>query len=46
MQIAVPKVIRLLGYDRLPQQTVKLNRRNIFEMKSRGICSVWNWSSR
>lgn len=28
--IAVPKVIRLLGYDRLPQQTVKLNRRNIF----------------
>ena len=23
-----------------------LNRRNIFEMKSRGICSVWNWSSR
>ena len=30
MHIAVPKVIRLLGYDRLPQQTVKLNRRNIF----------------
>jgi len=28
--IAVPKVIRLLGYDRLPQQTVKLNRRNLF----------------
>lgn len=28
--IAVPKVIRLLGYDRLPQQQVKLNRRNIF----------------
>lgn len=28
--IAVPKVIRLLGYDRLPLQTVKLNRRNIF----------------
>ena len=30
MDIAVPKVIRLLGYDRLPMQTVKLNRRNIF----------------
>lgn len=29
-QIAVPKVIRLLGYDRLPRQNVKLNRRNIF----------------
>jgi len=28
--IAVPKVIRLLGYDRLPQQQVKLNRRNLF----------------
>jgi len=28
--IAVPKVIRLLGYDRLPKQDVKLNRRNIF----------------
>lgn len=30
MQIAVPKVIRLLGYDRLPKQAVKLNRRNVF----------------
>ncbi len=30
MSIAVPKVIRLLGYDRLPRQDVKLNRRNIF----------------
>lgn len=30
MQIAVPKVIRLLGYEKLPQQGVKLNRRNIF----------------
>ena len=28
--IAVPKVIRLLSYDRLPKQTVKLNRRNIY----------------
>jgi len=30
LRIAVPKVIRLLGYDRLPSQGVKLNRRNIF----------------
>jgi len=30
MTLAVPKVIRLLGYDRLPKQDVKLNRRNIF----------------
>ena len=28
--IAVPKIIRLLGYDRLPRQDVKFNRRNIF----------------
>lgn len=28
--VAVPKIIRLLGYDRLPKQDVKLNRRNIF----------------
>ena len=30
MHIAVPKIIRLLGYDRLPRQDVKLNRRNVF----------------
>lgn len=30
LQIAVPRVIRLLGYDRLPAQAVKLNRRNLF----------------
>ncbi|MEM8738818.1 MAG: HNH endonuclease [Planctomycetota bacterium] len=30
MPLAVPKIIRLLGYDRLPRQDVKLNRRNIF----------------
>ncbi|MEM6750152.1 MAG: HNH endonuclease [Planctomycetota bacterium] len=30
MKIAVPKVIRLLAYDRLPRAEVKLNRRNIF----------------
>jgi|MDTD01.2.fsa_nt_gb 5-methylcytosine-specific restriction endonuclease McrA len=28
--IAVPRIIRLLGYDRLPAQCVKLNRRNLF----------------
>lgn len=28
--IAVPRIIRLLGYDRLPDQNVKLNRRNLF----------------
>jgi 5-methylcytosine-specific restriction endonuclease McrA len=28
--IAVPRIIRLLGYDRLPAQLVKLNRRNLF----------------
>lgn len=30
LQIAVPKIIRLFGYDRLPRQAVKLNRRNIY----------------
>jgi 5-methylcytosine-specific restriction endonuclease McrA len=29
-EMAVPKIIRLLGYDRLPRQHVKLTRRNIF----------------
>lgn len=29
-QIAVPRVIRLLGYDKLPQASVKLNRRNLY----------------
>lgn len=28
--ICVPRIIRLLFYDRLPQRSVKLNRRNIF----------------
>ena len=28
--IAVPRIIRLFGYERLPAQTVKLNRRNLF----------------
>lgn len=29
-EMAVPRVIRLLLYDRLPKQTVKFNRRNIY----------------
>ncbi|MFO0874538.1 MAG: HNH endonuclease [Phycisphaerales bacterium] len=28
--IAVPKIIRLFGYDRFPREHVKLNRRNIY----------------
>ena len=28
--IAVPRIIRLLGYDKLPKQDVKFNRRNIY----------------
>ena len=37
MHIAVPKVIRLMGYDRLPAQDVKLNRRNIFA-RDKNLC--------
>ncbi len=33
-EIQVPRVIRLVGYDRLPKQTVKFNRRNIFARDS------------
>lgn len=33
-QIAVPKIIRLLGYDKLPKAGVKLNRRNLFARDS------------
>ncbi len=29
-EIAVPRIVRLMGYDRLPRQDVKLNRRNLF----------------
>jgi len=29
-EIQVPRVIRLLGYDRLPKQAIRFNRRNIF----------------
>ena len=31
LSIAVPRVIRLLGYDRLPRVQVRLSRRTIFE---------------
>ena len=34
LSIAVPKVIRLLGYDRFPREHVKLNRRNIYARDS------------
>lgn len=30
MHVAVPRVIRLFGYDRVPAEAVKLNRRNLF----------------
>ncbi|MFG0305325.1 MAG: HNH endonuclease [Phycisphaerales bacterium JB040] len=30
VDIAVPRIIRLVGYDKLPRQQVKLNRRNLF----------------
>ena len=33
-EIQVPRIIRLLGYDRLPRQKVKFNRRNIFARDS------------
>src|SRR3954451_13963482 len=29
-EIQAPRVVRLLSYDRMPKQTVKFNRRNIF----------------
>jgi 5-methylcytosine-specific restriction endonuclease McrA len=29
-QIAVPRIVRLFGYDKLPRTSVKLNRRNLF----------------
>jgi 5-methylcytosine-specific restriction endonuclease McrA len=29
-ELAVPRIVRLLLYDRLPRQTVKFNRRNIY----------------
>ena len=35
--IQVPRVIRLTGYDRLPRQAIKFNRRNIFA-RDANIC--------
>ena len=29
-EVCVPRILRLLHYDRLPKQRVRLNRRNIF----------------
>lgn len=29
-EIQVPRIVRLLSYDRLPKQTIRFNRRNIF----------------
>ena len=29
-QVAVPKIVRLLAYEKLPRSSVKLNRRNVF----------------
>ncbi len=37
MQLVVPKIIRLFGYDRLPKQEVKLNRRNIYA-RDKSLC--------
>jgi len=37
IDIAVPRIIRLFGYDRLPDQSVKLNRRNLFA-RDRNTC--------
>jgi 5-methylcytosine-specific restriction endonuclease McrA len=34
ISIAVPKIVRILGYDRLPREQVKLNRRNIYARDS------------
>jgi 5-methylcytosine-specific restriction endonuclease McrA len=35
--LAVPRIVRLVVYDRLPKQEVKFNRRNIFA-RDRGRC--------
>ncbi len=37
LEIPVPRIIRLLGYDRLPRQEVRLNRRNLFA-RDRNTC--------
>jgi hypothetical protein len=38
--IAVPKIIRLFGYDRLPRQDVKLNRRNLYARDSNPVVTL------
>ncbi|MBI1189508.1 MAG: HNH endonuclease [Tepidisphaera sp.] len=40
-ELAVPRIIRLLGYDRVPEQGVKLNRRNLFA-RDRNRCQYCN----
>ena len=40
-QIQVPRVIRLLGYDRFPRNTIKFNRRNIF-LRDNNRCQYCN----
>lgn len=35
--IAVPRIVRLLDYDRMPEELVKLNRRNLFA-RDRNLC--------
>ena len=37
LSIAVPRIVRLLFYDRLPQGSVKLNRRNIYA-RDHNVC--------
>jgi len=37
LDIPVPRIVRLLGYDRLPRHEVKLNRRNLFA-RDRNVC--------
>ncbi|MCH7572548.1 MAG: HNH endonuclease [Planctomycetes bacterium] len=34
IEIAVPKIIRLFGYDRFPDKHIKLNRRNLYARDS------------
>ena len=36
-EIQVPRVLRLLYYDRMPKQRVRLNRRNLFA-RDRNLC--------
>jgi 5-methylcytosine-specific restriction endonuclease McrA len=38
MRVAIPEVIRLTRYDKLPRQDVKFSRRNIFEHYKRKCC--------